>query len=308
MKHTALRDSFLCKIDGCNRPYHAYGYCKTHYLRARRNGEFSRSKCVTPGCTNRAEGAALCRLCRDRKYRKNNKEKIDSYREVYRGKNYKKLNSNARKYYVENKERLRPIRQAYRENNKETLAAWNREFNRVHSREMNKKALLIYGLKCQVCGCLDIRLLHFHHRKRTKTRDGNGAITRRIISSGKQDKNIMLVCANCHIKQNLIDGTSRNGLRTKRAATGTWLERPDKPLIAALNIYGCKCHNCGNKDPVILQWHHRIPRVPRECSSAMFIRIRDNGKPVHDILLLCANCHIIFDGQDKTCNRLRSAA
>ena len=226
------------------------------------------------------------------------------YTQLYMKKNCKKMKRYKKIWNIKNRDRLRPIRKEYFVTHRAEFNEATKKFNRNYI----KRALLIYGAKCQVCGCLDTRLLQFHHRKPNIIKEWSLEVARRIVISGKQDKNIMVVCANCHIKQNIVDGTSKIGLGKLRASKGIWITYVDKSQVAALNIYGCVCQNCGNKDPVVLEWHHHIPRRPRELPFSMFIRIRDNGKPVHDVLLLCANCHIIFDGQDKTCNRLRAAA
>jgi len=69
-----------------------------------------------------------------------------------------------------------------------------------------------YGLECQICGYSDARCLQFHHI------NGDGhSVSRRnevvakILKAREPLDDVMLLCANCHIIQDLKDGTSKRG-------------------------------------------------------------------------------------------------
>lgn len=51
-----------CRVDKCQRPYRAKGYCRVHYKKWRRSGlPHSRYKtCVTEGCHKKIHLKTLC--------------------------------------------------------------------------------------------------------------------------------------------------------------------------------------------------------------------------------------------------------
>ena len=66
-----------CNVEGCGRGHNAYGYCKTHYMRWKRNGSAQSTKptrikdteCLTDGCDSLREGPGLCKRCHRRSKR-----------------------------------------------------------------------------------------------------------------------------------------------------------------------------------------------------------------------------------------------
>lgn len=90
-----------------------------------------------------------------------------------------------------------------------------------HSKNsLNKKitrAFVIYGGKCQMCDVDEWLLLDFHHRdgrKNHKNDDIKKAVTQ-IVKSNKILKRFVLLCCNCHRKQDLVDGTGKIGIRNQ---------------------------------------------------------------------------------------------
>ena len=78
-----------------------------------------------------------------------------------------------------------------------------------------------------------------------------------------------------------------------------------KYMKLSLDIYGNKCHDCGNEDIRVLEFHHTIrnsnykqPRVHQDIRN-----IANSGVQDPTIQLLCANCHILADHRDGTNNR-----
>ena len=61
-----------------------------------------------------------CKKC-DKKYRKENKERIAEYQKKYREENKEHIAERDRKYYEENKERITETNRKYREENKELI-------------------------------------------------------------------------------------------------------------------------------------------------------------------------------------------
>lgn len=50
----------VCKIEGCGRDHQARGYCRNHYQRAKRDGEFGTPHCNVDGCTKFAVCRGMC--------------------------------------------------------------------------------------------------------------------------------------------------------------------------------------------------------------------------------------------------------
>ncbi len=53
-----------CKIEGCDRNYHAIGYCRSHYIKYR-NGD---KKCTVEGCKQPHFAKGYCQLHYQRSY------------------------------------------------------------------------------------------------------------------------------------------------------------------------------------------------------------------------------------------------
>jgi hypothetical protein len=77
-----------------------------------------------------------------------------------------------------------------------------------HSLLTRRLALEIYNCKCQVCSNADIVVMQWHHRRHLVPREQARAAILRILKVNKQLDDIMLLCINCHKKQDLIDKTN----------------------------------------------------------------------------------------------------
>lgn len=74
------------------------------------------------------------------------------------------------------------------------------------------KAILRMGGQCQNQECgfkpatiLEYGVLEFHHRKGNRGKERLAGVARNILKG--QTKDYMVLCANCHVIQNYIDGT-----------------------------------------------------------------------------------------------------
>lgn len=82
--------------------------------------------------------------------------------------------------------------------------------------------VMIYGNRCVGCGNTDISLLQFHHHdgvdgsaNRKKSARKRQEV-QRILQLGKKLDKVSLLCCNCHIKFDILDGTNKIGtLREK---------------------------------------------------------------------------------------------
>ena len=87
-------------------------------------------------------------------------------------------------------------------------------------------ALMVYGASCDICSNNDPVVLEFHHRYktpllhqgvygpalyRTSINEQPIQLHRRTINEGYKQPDLMLLCANCHIKQDIIDDTGTRG-------------------------------------------------------------------------------------------------
>jgi hypothetical protein len=77
-------------------------------------------------------------------------------------------------------------------------------------------------------------------------------------------------------------------------------QRYRKMLRLARNVYGSHCQSCGNDKQVVLQWHHRNGRENAVGNDVLLRQIIKTGKPLDDVMLLCANCHIEYNILDGT--------
>jgi hypothetical protein len=78
----------------------------------------------------------------------------------------------------------------------------------------------MYDGKCEVCGNDDIVVLQWHHRggDRKTHNESNVDVSKRVVAAGKRLEDVMLLCASCHIHQDLIDGTTNKASRMQEIA------------------------------------------------------------------------------------------
>lgn len=79
------------------------------------------------------------------------------------------------------------------------------------------KVVEIYDNKCCMCGSNDIASFQFHHTngvggaENRKLHNRSRQVVKRILDKGSKLEDIKILCANCHIKADLLDGTNRIG-------------------------------------------------------------------------------------------------
>ena len=174
---------------------------------------------------------------------------------------------------------------------------------RKHTRgkriRLKLEAFTIYGGCCQNCGNDDLLVFEWHHRIKEVKRVNAAKIEALIVANNGKLENVMLLCANCHIRQNLIDGTSKQGIRLLNVSQNIMLHCGDTNLKKAFEIYSKKCQCCGTVDPLILRWHHRNGRKEEQI-NALARRIRNAGSILEDVMLVCGNCHVHQNLKDNT--------
>lgn len=77
--------------------------------------------------------------------------------------------------------------------------------------KLKYKAFQIYGCACQNCGNSDPATFAWHHRIRLRPKETQGAVLKHIVDNNAILEHILLLCSNCHIKQDIIDGTNKKG-------------------------------------------------------------------------------------------------
>jgi hypothetical protein len=90
------------------------------------------------------------------------------------------------------------------------------EQSRLTRRNSTKKAKLkafaIYGNKCQNCNDPNLLHLQFHHHNGKKDeKRAYYKMLEKILKAGKVLEEYGLYCANCHIDEDIKDGTSNRG-------------------------------------------------------------------------------------------------
>jgi len=129
------------------------------------------------------------------------------YQHEYRKKNREKINAYWRQYRKDH-----PSTQQQKDEKKERSLKWNNE-HRDEIRERNKVANIrrnelkktvvetLYGGKCEKCIETELCCLEFHHLDPTQKEKATISTSqfKKWLKEGK-DKNIMLVCSNCHKK------------------------------------------------------------------------------------------------------------
>jgi len=93
-----------------------------------------------------------------------------------------------------------------------------RKMSREITDKLIRRALNIYGCKCQVCGESDPIVLQWHHRSgdNRKNRHDMKKICREVVQANEILPLYMLLCANCHCRQDHIDKTNIKGTRMVR--------------------------------------------------------------------------------------------
>jgi hypothetical protein len=150
----------------------------------------------------------------DPEFRTKRAEYQKEYKKQDKVKQKAKLYKRKRREDPEFKLREKEIARRYRIRNREKLIARDKEKRSLFLQQ----ALDIYGSKCKQCNNKDIIVLEFHHIDGSGKEDNRKQLLKRIVDSGHKLDNIMLLCANCHIHQDLIDGTGRRGRVSSRIA------------------------------------------------------------------------------------------
>lgn len=86
----------ICEIEHCKNPYHAKGYCRTHYLRWKRHSDpnhIVRKRkgfwvgviCKEEGCNNPVKDSGVCGKHKNRERRKKHNDAIAQYLERVMG-------------------------------------------------------------------------------------------------------------------------------------------------------------------------------------------------------------------------------
>ena len=193
-----------CKTPNCNKPYYAKGLCKNCYahLRYLKNKEEI--------------------LIKQKQYYLDNKDNFEfkikraNYQKEYKsreevkqkGKLYKREKRKSQEYRLQE----RKTAKRYRVQNREKIKSRDQKNRDL----LLKQALSVYDYKCELCNNDDIVVLEFHHRDGSGKQDNYKQMLKRIISNKNKLDNIMLLCANCHIHQDLIDGTGQRGKVSNR--------------------------------------------------------------------------------------------
>lgn len=66
--------------------------------------------------------------------------------------------------------------------------------------------------------------------------------------------------------------------------------------VKAFDKLGGRCFQCGIDDLRVIQFHHSLINGHKEKTPVMYRRILKGDK---DVVILCANCHIIWHREDK---------
>lgn len=274
-----------CKIVSCKNSIFKNNLCEEHYIENKQNQHAKSLKCSIRSCTNSIFQLETG-VCQDHE---NNLPEL-SKQERARIKYY-------RNYKLNQKNRMEK-----REKFSDQL------HSKFHSQyvENLRNAIKIYGSKCEICGSSDIVTFEWHHLKRVDKFECSHGIVSKIVKNNAKLENLILVCANCHIYENLKSGTGKQGISNLKCFSHDYIPKTidEKRILKlktnALQLYSCKCQQCQNPDLLVLQWHHRVSFKPRENDKALFTRIKKYNSILEDVLLLCANCHTKQDLIDRT--------
>lgn len=153
-----------------------------------------------------------------------NKSEKAAYMRKYNQRNKSKLSAQRKVWREANRERVLQYKKNYRTKNQTVLA--EKQTSRYYSVQRPRdnqailEALKIYEGKCEVCGWDDVVILQWHHRggDRKTHNESNVDVSKRVVEAGRQLEDVMLLCSNCHIYQDLEDGTSNKSSRMMEIA------------------------------------------------------------------------------------------
>lgn len=112
----------------------------------------------------------------------------------------------------------------------------------------------------------------------------------RSMSSGLQNE-----CRLCRkiIKKEARDKNTRHAREIKRLENLREHKRKTKDFLEFRKAF--KCADCGNNNPVVIQFHHLDPNTKDSTVSSLF-RKKDKSKfyaELEKCIPLCCNCHTI---------------
>lgn len=200
-----MKEKSKCLVEWCTKVSRACGYCEMHYRQIKRSG------CVTPQARvvwkRTQKGSCCVDGCLLGKYSRN-MCKFHYNQWIYKERKETRKEQ-ARNYHHEHaRERMLYKKQRYQQT-KEQVKKKAKMYYEKHRRI----AIEIYGSKCSQCGIKDDIVLEFHHCFGNPKKERYLTYINKIVQAGCELKEYMLLCANCHIKQNKIDGTSQIGNR-----------------------------------------------------------------------------------------------
>lgn len=260
--------------------------------------------CSRKGCKAPARSWGFCKKHADQYYRGKTSKHQKERRHKWERENIEHLKTYKSNYWQQNKKRITKERKIKRANMKKQDRIAEKQYTRKWQQKQQHLALSIYNNECSTCGEKDRYCLQWHHRKGRRKKDEVGyKVARNIVKLGHKNSDIMLLCANCHIKQDAKDGTRCYGdyshlPRRQRKQR----EALNRRKMKAKNIYGNKCQSCSYSDTDVLQWHHRNGNQG-ERNEQVVGKICREGTRLDNIVLLCANCHIKQDLIDRTNSR-----
>jgi hypothetical protein len=220
-----------------------------------------------------------------KKYHANLEESRRKHRE-YRLKNLERIRERDRNRTRDHRPYLR---EWYKKNGERQRAKVNeyRLQNLMRIREkQNANLRLLDSVKAQL-GCAhcqerDIDCLEFHHTDpRTKTRELAQLCKHSRKRLLEELNKCVVLCANCHCKEHRKP-RQQTRLRPHLVRKQGLI---DKALSAG-------CSDCGEKDPICLEFHHRRGTVRRATVPGLRnYRIEILLAEIKKCDVLCANCH-----------------
>jgi len=112
---------------------------------------------ICKGCGEIKEYFAkgMCKKCCNKKWRLENKEKINAYSKKYRLENKEKINAYAKKRYLENSERIKALSKKYYTEHPEKAKAVSRKWQKENSRKIREYHLKRRGYGAVKKGVVD---------------------------------------------------------------------------------------------------------------------------------------------------------
>ncbi len=92
---------------------------------------------------------------------------------------------------------------------------------------------------------------------------------------------------------------------TKKQKKETYVNYRIRLWKQVLDIYNWECQNCKHDDIRTFEIHHVNGDRGNKGTVTYLREIRDAGKMLEHLELLCRNCHILADLRDGTCLRGR---